>query len=75
MGSSEGGREAFRVAENPGGDRQGVGGRVELPRGIYTPQVEELPWGDETSEVTPEGDGFPGEDRRGRGGERNSPTT
>ena len=48
------------VAENPGGDRQGVGGVVESPRVINVPVVEELPWGDETSRATPEVDGVPG---------------
>ena len=63
------------MAENPGGDRQGVGGGVELPRGINTPRVEELPQGDETFKVTPEGDGVPGADGQGRGGDRKSPAT
>ena len=47
----------------------------ELPRGIDTPRVEELPRGNKTSGVTPKGDGFPGADGRGRGGGRNSPIT
>ena len=63
------------MAENPGGDCQGVEGEVESPRGIDTPGVEELPWGDETSRVTPEGDGVAGADVKGQGGERNSPAT
>ena len=50
-------------------------GEVESPRGIDTPGVEELPWGDETSRVTPEGDVVAGADLKGQGGERNSPAT
>ena len=56
VGNRERGREASGVAENSGGDREGVGGGVELPRGIGTPGVEEFPLGDETSEVTPAGE-------------------
>ena len=48
-GAEKGGPKASRVAENPRGDHQGVGGRVELPRGIDTPGIEELPQGDKTS--------------------------
>ena len=33
-------QEASRVAENPGGDRQGVGGGIKPPQGIDTPGVE-----------------------------------
>ena len=39
----EGVHEASRVAENPGGDRQGVGGGVKPLQGVDTPLVEELP--------------------------------
>ena len=76
VGGREGGREASRVAKNlRGGYRQGVGGGVESPSGINTPGVKELHRGDKTSRVTPEGDGVPGEDGRGRGGDENPPTT
>ena len=51
VGGNEGSREAYRVAENPNGDRQGVGGGVELPQGINTPGVGALPQGDETPRV------------------------
>ena len=37
--------------------------------------MEELPRGDETSGVTPKGDGVPRADRRGRGGAGNYPAT
>ena len=63
------------MAENPGGDRQRVGGGAELPQGIDTPGVEELPRGDKTYGVTPKVDRVPGEDGRGRGGDRTPPTT
>ena len=52
-----------------------MGGEVELPMGIDTPGVEEFPRGDETSGVTPKGDGVPEEDGQGRGGERTFPAT
>ena len=74
VGIRERGPEASGVAENPGRDRQGVGGGVKLPRGINTPGVEELPRGDKTYGVTPEGDRVPGAEGRGRGGGRTSPT-
>ena len=67
VGVREGTPEASRVAKTPGGDRQGVGGGVELPRGTNTPGVEELPWGNQTSGVTLEGDKVPGEDGQGQG--------
>ena len=73
VGGSEGGREPSGVAENLGGDRQGVGGGVELPRGINTPGVEELPRGDETPGVTPEGDRVPGGADGGGEGTENPP--
>ena len=63
------------MAENPRGDRQVVGGRVELPRGIDTPGVESYPWGDKTYRVTLEGDGVPEEVRRGQVGDEKSPPT
>ena len=40
VGIREGGTEASRVAENPGGYRQGVGRGVEFPRDMNTPGVE-----------------------------------
>ena len=61
----EGGPEAPRVAENPGGGRHVVGGGVKLPRGTNNPGVEELPWGDETSGGTLESEKVPGEDGQG----------
>ena len=61
------------MAENSGGGRQGVEGGVESPLGIDTPGVEELPQGDDTSGVTPEGDRVPGEDGRVQGEDRNPP--
>ena len=61
------------MAENPGGDCQGVGGEVQLPRGTDTPGVKTLSQGEETSGGTLEGDGVPGEDGRGRGGDENYP--
>ena len=66
----EGGLEASGVAENPGGDRQGLGGVVKLPRVTNTLGVEELLLGYETFGVTLEGNGMPGTDRRGQRGER-----
>ena len=75
MGDIEGGLEAYGVAENPGGDCQGVGGGVESPRGTNTPRVEELPWGDENSGVTLEVDGVQGAEGQGRGWDGNPPAT
>ena len=46
-----------------------MGGGIELPGGTETPGVEGLPQGDETSVVTPKGDGVPGGVETGRGGE------
>ena len=68
-----GGREAYGVAENSGGNRQGVQGGVESPQGIDTPGVAELPRGDETPGVTTAGEGVPGEDGRGQGGDKTPP--
>ena len=45
VGDKEGGHEASGVAENPRRYRQGVGGGFELPHGIETPGVAELPRG------------------------------
>ena len=67
MGFREGGPEASGVVEKPWGDCQVVGGGVESPRGTNTPGVEELPWGNQTSGVTIEGDKVPGEDGQGQG--------
>ena len=58
-----------------GVDRQKVGRGIKLPGGPETPGVEGLPRGDETSRVTPDGDGVPGEDGRGQGGDGNPSTT
>ena len=46
VGDREGGHEASGVAENPEGDRQGVGGGVKSPQGIEKPGVEEFPQGE-----------------------------
>ena len=75
MRDIEGGPEASRVAENSGGDCQGLGGGVEFPRGTDTPRLEEFPRGDSTSGVTLKGNGVPGADRRGQGGDGKSPAT
>ena len=75
VGDEEGGREASGVAENPRGNHQGVGGGVELPQGIDTPGVAEFPWGDKTPGVSTKGEGVPGEDERGRGGDVTPPAT
>ena len=75
MGYKEGGRKASGVAENPRGNRQIVGGGVELPQVIDIPVVAELPRGDENPGVTTKGEGVPGEDVRGQGGDANPPTT
>ena len=50
-------------------------GGVELPQGIDTPGVAELLRGDETPRVTTKGEGVPEDDGRGRGEDRNPPTT
>ena len=71
----EGGRKASEVTEKPRGYRQGVGGGVKLLQGIDTPRVAELPRGDKTPGVPTKGEGVLGEDRRGRGGDGNPPTT
>ena len=44
-------------------------GGVESPQGIDTPGVEEFPRGDVTSGLPTEGEGVPGEEERGRGGD------
>ena len=67
------GPKAFGIAENPRGDCQGVGGKVESPRGTNTPGVEELPQGDETSRVTPKGNIVPEAEGQGQVGDINSP--
>ena len=69
------GREASGAVENPRGYSQVRGGGVESPQGIDTPGVVEFPQGDETSGVTTKGEGVPGNDGRGRGGDRIPPTT
>ena len=68
----ERGPKASIVAENPGKECQGVLGRVESPRGVDTPGMEELPQGYETSGVNPEGDVVPGANGQGQGGDENS---
>ena len=75
VGYKEGGREACGVAENPGGDHQGVVGVAELPLGLDTPRVAELPKGDENPGVATKGEGVPREDGRGRGGDGTPPPT
>ena len=47
---------------------------VESWQGIDTPGVAELPWGDKNPGVNTEGEGLPGEYRRGRRGDRNPST-
>ena len=61
------------MAENPGGGRHVVGRGIKSLRGTNTPGVEELPYGDETSGVTLEGNGVPRVDGQGQGGDGNSP--
>ena len=73
MDGEEGGHKASGVAQSLGGDCQGVDVGIESPRGTKTPGVEGLPWGDETSGVTPKGDRLTGGD--GRGGDENSLAT
>ena len=51
-----------------------MGGGVKSPRGINTPGVEDLPLGNETSGVPPEGDRVTEADVQGRGGYGNSPS-
>ena len=75
MGSRESCPEASGVAESPRGDRQGVGGGIELSMGTHTHRVEELPRGEETSRATLEGNGCTWADGWGQGGDRNSPAT
>ena len=62
-----GGTQGLRSDGITGGDCQEVGGGVDSPRGTKTTGVEELPRGDKTFRVTPEGDIVPGEDKQGRG--------
>ena len=76
MGEKEGGSKASGVAENSGGDFQGVGGGgIKSSRVTNNPGVEELLRGGETSEVTLEGDRVPEMDGWGPGGDGNSPAT
>ena len=49
------GCEAYGLAENPGGDHQGVRGGVKFLQGIDNPRVDELPWEDETPGVATKG--------------------
>ena len=55
MEGREASRKASGVADNPRGDRQGVGWGVELPQGIKNPISEEFSQGDDTPRVTPKG--------------------
>ena len=73
VGGDRRGREAYKVAGNPGGDREGVGGGVESPQGIDTPRVDALTWGDKTPEVDTKGNGVMREDGQGRGGDGTPP--
>ena len=75
VGDKEGGIEASGVAENPRGYCQGGGGGVESPQGNGTPGVTDLPQGDKNPGVTTVGGIQPMDDRRGRGGDENPPTT
>ena len=61
----EGGREASRMAENPWGSCQGVGGGVKFPQGNDTPGVAELSQGEKTPRVTTVGASKPREDGTG----------
>ena len=63
VGGDGGSCKAYRVTENSGGGRQGVGEGDEYPQGIDTPGVEALPPGNETPIVDTEGNGVMGEDR------------
>ena len=71
----EGDCKASGVTENLQGYRQGVVGGVQLPQGTGTPGVSKLPQGDKNPGVTTVGEGVPGGDGPGRGGDVNSPTT
>ena len=75
MGEIEGGPKAYGVAKNPRGNRQGVGGGVDSPRGTNIPRVEEFPWRDEIYGVNLKGDRVWGEDGQGRGGDTKSLAT
>ena len=46
-----------------------------MPQGIDTPGKAEFPRGDETPGVATEGEGVPGEDGRGQGGDGTPPNT
>ena len=75
VGGREGGHKFSIEAVNPRGDRQGLVGVVESPQGIDTSRMEELLQGGENSGVPSKGEGVPGEDGRGYGGDGNPPTT
>ena len=75
VGGKVGVREAYIVAETPGGDQQGVQRGVKLPQGIDTPRVDELPQGNETPGLAIKVNGVTGEDGRDQGGDRTPPTT
>ena len=73
VGGKVGVREAYIVAETPGGDQQGVQRGVKLPQGIDTPRVDELPQGNETPGLAIKVNGVTGEDGRDQGGDRTPP--
>ena len=73
MGRKIGKGKGLTIGESsdPGGDRQGGGGGVELPRGTKISRVEELPRGGGISGVNR----VPGTEGQGQGGDGNSPAT
>ena len=73
VGGEEGGRKSYIVAENLGGDLQGVRGEVESSQGIDTPGVDEFPWGDETPHSCHQGRGSDGGGQTGSGWGRKPP--
>ena len=75
MVDREGGPEDSRAEKNIEGDCQGVKVRFESPMGTNTPVVEEFPHGVKTSGVTLKGGGVPVAERKGQGGDGNSPAS
>ena len=73
VGGDRGGCEAYGVAENPRGDRLGVGGEVESRQGIDTPRLDAWSQGDETPGLDTEGNIVKGKGGRERGGDRTPP--
>ena len=61
------------MAEKPQESRKGVRGGVRSPQGTNTPEVAELPQGDETLRVTTAVKGVLEEDGRGQGGDNPPP--